>query len=93
MAGAGWSIVAPETKHDAVAAEPERGKKDKRRERDPNLTESWLLATGDPTNPESAEAAEPQNLTRAIAQYAFLVVGLIMVLVGLLVVVANSHGA
>ncbi|MFI5281497.1 MAG: hypothetical protein ACHQ0J_00005, partial [Candidatus Dormibacterales bacterium] len=91
LAGAGWSIVAPDTKPDSIVSAPEPRKKEKRRE--PNLTESWLLATGDPNTAESEEPAETQNVTRAVAQYLILVVGLIAVLVGVLVMVANSHGA
>jgi hypothetical protein len=91
MASAGWSIVAPEAKPESMSSAPEPRKKDKRAA--PNLTESWLLATGDPNSPESGEPAEAQDTAGAIRQYLILVVGLILLLVGVIVMVANSHGS
>ena len=49
------------------------------------------LATGDMLGgDEEAEVRRPSAIP-AIAQYAVLVVGLVMVLIGVLVMVANSH--
>src|SRR5436305_1647760 len=56
-------------------------------------TGSWQLASGDAPG---MEADEPElkrsgGTVMALAQYAVLVVGLVMVLIGVLVMVANSH--
>jgi hypothetical protein len=40
---------------------------------------------------EEAESRRPSGTIVAVAQYAVLVVGLVMVLIGVLVMVANSH--
>jgi uncharacterized integral membrane protein len=54
---------------------------------------SWQLASGD----LPGEATEEEVVKRsagtivAVAQYAILVVGLVMVLIGVFVMIANSH--
>lgn len=84
----GWSVVAPAAK---PSAEVGSANKPSKKERPgPNLTESWLLATAPPDDEEEAEEAKP-NMSRALTQYAILVVGLVMVLIGVIVMVANSH--
>jgi hypothetical protein len=55
---------------------------------------SWQLASGEVPGTEAAEeevAKRPSGTIVAVAQYAILVVGLVMVLIGVLVMVANSH--
>jgi len=89
VVSAGWSVVAPDTKPDAIVPEAKPAKKSSKQ--DPHLTESWLLAAGGPERDESDEAAPKQEFSRALAQYAILVVGLVMVLIGVIVMVANSH--
>ena len=81
--GAAWSIVG-ETK--AGAEEPvedKKGKKDRR--------SSWQLASGEAPGDDSGEEVKGPSSAIAVAQYAVLVVGLVMVLIGVLVMVANAH--
>jgi len=40
---------------------------------------------------DELELKRPSGTLMAVAQYAILVVGLVMVLIGVLVMVANSH--
>ena len=57
-------------------------------------TSAWQLASGDAPGIDGEDGAElkrPSGKLVALAQYAILVVGLVMVLVGVLVMVANSH--
>jgi hypothetical protein len=84
-----WSVVST-TKEGATAA-PESKKKDKDRGGGP--TSAWQLASGDAPGMEAEEAElkRPSGTLMAVAQYAILVVGLVMVLIGVLVMVANSH--
>jgi len=85
----GWSVVS--TSKDAqVEAEP--GKKKKKDKGEP-ASGDWSLASGDAPGMEADEPAlrRPSRKVIAIAQYAVLVVGLVMVLIGVLVMVANSH--
>lgn len=84
----GWSIVTTE-KDAAVSAEPSRNKKDK----GGTPSNAWALASGDApgVDGEDAPARRSSGTIMAVAQYAVLVVGLVMVLIGVLVMVANSH--
>ena len=84
--GASWSIVG-ETK--AIDAEPAGGKKSKKKGK-PNDAAPWQLASGVAPGEEDDEVRTP-GMGMAVAQYAVLVVGLVMVLIGVLVMVANSH--
>jgi len=88
-AGASWSVVG-ETKG---TAEPEPATKKKRSKADAisAATGAWQLASGDVAGSEEADEG-PRKPTAfiAIAQYAVLVVGLVMVLIGVVVMVANS---
>jgi hypothetical protein len=54
-------------------------------------TGSWSLASGDSPGSETDEVVKKPSATIAITQYAILVIGLIMVLIGVVVMVANSH--
>jgi hypothetical protein len=84
--GAAWSIVG-EAK--PVEAEPDRGKKSKKKGKHSDAA-PWQLASGVVPGDEEDEVKTP-GMGVAIAQYAVLVVGLVMVLIGVLVMVANSH--
>jgi hypothetical protein len=90
-AGAAWSIVG-ESKE--AAAEHESGKKkskkDKEREKQAEGA-PWQLSTGLMPGDEAGEEIKRPSAAIAIAQYAVLVVGLVMVLIGVVVMVANSH--
>ena len=84
-----WSIVG-EQKAGAVP-EPSRGKG---KEKTAVQSGSWQLASGELPGTEPAEeevVKRPSGTVVAVAQYAILVVGLVMVLIGVLVMVANSH--
>jgi uncharacterized integral membrane protein len=87
-AGAAWSVVG-ETK---TTAAPEPSKK-KRSKQDAisQATGAWQLASGEAAGAEEEEeGAKKPSAVVAIAQYAVLVVGLVMVLIGVVVMVANS---
>lgn len=83
-----WSIVST-TKQ---SAEPET-KGSKKKKDASAATGSWQLASGDAfgLDAEETELKRPSGTIVAVAQYAVLVVGLVMVLIGVLVMVANSH--
>jgi hypothetical protein len=86
----GWSIVSTE-KDSAVSAEPSsKKKKDKGGE---PAGSAWQLASGEAPGDEADEAVakRPSGTVMAVALYAVLVVGLVMVLIGVLLMVANSH--
>jgi hypothetical protein len=83
-AGAAWSVVG-ETK---ASAEPEPDKK-KKPKQDPGG--AWSLASGEPAGDEADAGPKTPSAAIAVAQYAVLVVGLVMVLIGVVVMVANSH--
>jgi uncharacterized integral membrane protein len=86
--GASWSVVG-ETK---AGAEPEPAPKKKGK--DDARSGAWQLASGEVAGDEADDAGPKKpSAVLAIAQYAVLVVGLIMVLIGVVVMVANSHGA
>jgi hypothetical protein len=86
--GASWSIVG-EAKDSA--AEPAHGDKKKSKKEKAAQSGSWQLASGNAPGSEADEEVKKPSATMAIAQYAVLVVGLVMVLIGVLVMVANSH--
>lgn len=84
--GASWSIVG-ESK--GITDEPVTGKKSKK---DKQATgAAWQLASGELPGEEGGEDVRGPSTAVAVAQYAVLVVGLVMVLIGVLVMVANSH--
>ncbi len=84
---AGWSVV--NTEKDGSTTEQSDGKKKKGGD-----ASAWQLASGEAPGMDAGEPEikRPNNLM-AIAQYAVLVVGLVMVLIGVMVMVANSQGA
>jgi hypothetical protein len=90
-AGAAWSIVGDSK---AGTGEPDSGKKkskkDKEREKQAEGA-PWQLSTGLMPGDEAGEEIKRPSAAIAIAQYAVLVVGLVMVLIGVVVMVANSH--
>ncbi len=85
-AGASWSIVG-EGKDMSVSAEPGAKRKDKKGAE----AGSWQLASGEAPDTEADEVVKGPSAAIAIAQYAILVVGLVMVLIGVLVMIGNSH--
>jgi hypothetical protein len=88
--GASWEIVGDAKA--ATAQEPARKSKDKKKDKQAAATGSaWQLASGEAATEEDADdEVKVPNPAMAIAQYAVLVVGLVMVLIGVLVMVANS---
>ena len=86
--GASWEIVGDSN---AVPDEEPAAKgKDKRKKAEAGGS-PWQLASGDaPSEEDGDEEIKRPSATMAIAQYAVLVVGLVMVLIGVLVMVANS---
>ncbi len=88
QSSAGWSIVT--TAKDSSIGD-ESGGKSKGRAAGGS---AWQLASGEAPNLETeddGDAKRPSGTLVAAAQYAVLVVGLVMVLIGVLVMVANSH--
>lgn len=84
--GAAWSVVG-ETKG---IAEPEPATKKKSKQG--AQTGAWTLASGEVAGDEADEGPKQTSAIIAVAQYAVLVVGLVMVLIGVVVMVANSSG-
>ncbi|HEV2414031.1 MAG TPA: hypothetical protein VGX27_04435 [Candidatus Dormibacteraeota bacterium] len=80
----GWSIVSTE-KESSPDAVPSSKKKAKRAA----SGSEWSLASGG-LDSDEPEVRRPSSVM-GIAYYAVLVVGLVMVLIGVLVMVANSH--
>jgi len=89
---AAWSVVS-EAKESAQTTvdEPKKKKKGKRDAADAPPG-GWALASGNSPGMEADEVIRAPSQLIALAQYAILVVGLVMVLIGVLVMVANSHG-
>lgn len=86
-AAGAWSVVSSEKES---SGEDTRSKKKKDKG---TPTGSWQLASGDSPGMESDEPEGKRSNAKlvAIAQYAIFVVGLVMVLIGIVVMVANSH--
>ena len=91
--GAAWSIVgeSKSAAEDVPAAKDKE--KDKKKAKQAVATgNAWELASGNaPGDGEAVEVKAP-SAAMAVAQYAVLVVGLVMVLIGVLVMVANQKG-
>jgi hypothetical protein len=86
--GAAWSIVG-DARPGEEAAATDKGK-DKGKKKDKTTTGSaWEVTSGEPGEEADDEPKKP-SAAMALAQYAVLVVGLVMVLIGVLVMVANS---
>jgi uncharacterized integral membrane protein len=83
---AAWSVVQ-EAKKSGEESEETPKKKGKHEAPAP----SWQLASGDAPGLESDDIVKTPSPLIAIAQYAVLVVGLVMVLIGVFVMIANSH--
>ncbi|HKW71424.1 MAG TPA: hypothetical protein VJQ08_01210 [Candidatus Dormibacteraeota bacterium] len=85
-----WSVVS--TSKESAEPAPQAKKKGKKKEADAGDS-PWQLASGEAPGAEADEPMIKQSsgTLMAVAQYAVLVVGLVMVLIGVLVMVANSH--
>ncbi|HET6311210.1 MAG TPA: hypothetical protein VFH00_09440 [Candidatus Nitrosotalea sp.] len=84
-----WSVVADAAKESAETSEAHPKKKGKQEV----ASGSWQLASGNAPGDTEAEdeVIKTPSVLVAIAQYAVLVVGLVMVLIGVFVMIANSH--
>jgi uncharacterized integral membrane protein len=89
--GAAWSIVGDSRPATEQPPAKEKGK-DKKKAKEPAATGgAWQLASGVAAGEEETDEAKAPSAAMAVAQYAVLVVGLVMVLIGVLVMVANSR--
>ena len=83
-----WSVVSESKESAAVAGEqPKKKGKDKKG----GTASSWSLASGDVPGMDDADVVKAPSQFVALAQYAVLVVGLVMVLIGVFVMIGNSH--
>ena len=82
-----WSVVSESKESGATGGEEPR-RKDKKGGAG---GAAWQLASGNTPGMEDAEVVKAPSPLVAIAQYAVLVVGLVMVLIGVFVMIANSH--
>jgi len=91
--GASWEVVGGGAAQPEPASEP-RGKKGKDEPKQQQETGgAWSLSSGQApgaAGEEGDEEVKKPSAAMALAQYAVLVVGLVMVLIGVLVMVANS---
>jgi hypothetical protein len=86
---AAWSVVKEAKASLEEAAESQPKKKGKKQKEDPGA--SWTLASGNAPGMESDDIVKAPSPLVPIAQYLVLVVGLVMVLIGVFVMIANSH--
>jgi hypothetical protein len=88
--GAAWSIVGD---NKATSAEPDTGRKKSKKEKQKEQAEgaAWQLSSGIMPGEEAGEESKTPSTALAIAQYAVFGLGLLMVLIGVLVTLANSH--
>jgi hypothetical protein len=87
--GAAWSIVG-DARPGEEAAAADKGK-DKGKKKNKTATGSpWEVTSGVPGEDVDDDEPKSPSAAMALAQYAVLVVGLVMVLIGVLVMVANS---
>jgi hypothetical protein len=91
--GAAWEIVGAGVPGAAAPARTDKKeKKDKKgKEKQGPTGASWQLSAGELPGDESEDIMKKPSAAIAVAQYAVLVVGLVMVLIGVVVMVANSH--
>jgi len=92
-AAGSWAIVSTE-KDKAAPAEADGKKKKKKKGAPADTGSAWQLASGAAPGMEDEEETDVKRSNAALvatAQYVILVVGLVMVLIGVLVMVANSH--
>jgi hypothetical protein len=87
-AGASWSVVG-ETKG---IPEPERAGKKKKGKQDPQAG-AWSLASGELAGEGADEGARPPSAMVGIIQYAVFALGLGLVLIGVVIMLSNSHAA
>jgi hypothetical protein len=90
-AGAAWSIVGDSK---ATSAEPDSGKKKSKKDKQKESQAegaAWQLSSGLMPGEEAGEEIKTPSTALAIAQYAVFGLGLLMVLIGVLVTLANSH--
>jgi hypothetical protein len=90
-AGAAWSVVGDSK---ASSAEPEAGKKKSKKDKQKDSQvegAAWQLSSGLMPGEEAGEEIKTPSTALAIAQYAVFGLGLLMVLIGVLVTLANSH--
>jgi hypothetical protein len=85
--GASWSIVG-ESK--GITEEPPKEKDKKQPKAAAPAGSTWDVSSGVAPGEEDTEEVKAPGAAMAVAQYAVLVVGLVMVLIGVLVMVANS---
>ncbi len=85
---AAWSVVQ-EAKASAEETESKPKKKGKKQKEDQGA--SWTLASGNAPGMEGDDMVKAPSPLVPIAQYLVLVVGLVMVLIGVFVMIANSH--
>jgi len=94
--GASWEIIGGQAPAEAPAEDAPKGKKgrDKDKGQRQATGAAWQLSSGDAPGAVGDDGDEEQvkkpSAAMALAQYAVLVVGLVMVLIGVLVMVANS---
>jgi hypothetical protein len=89
--GAAWSIVGDARPgEEAAPQEKDKGKDKGKRKEKAASGSPWELASGVAPGDDADEEPKKPSAAMAIAQYAVLVVGLVMVLIGVLVMVANS---
>src|SRR5579864_4342431 len=86
--GAAWSIVGDARPGDQT--EDKDKEKDKGKKKVKAAGSAWELSSGEAPGEEEDEEPKKPSAAMALAQYAVLVVGLVMVLIGVLVMVANS---
>jgi hypothetical protein len=82
-----WSVVSEAAKESASTEDQTQ-----RKGKTEASTAAWSLASGDaPGIEDGDDVVKAPSPAVAIAQYAVLVVGLVMVLIGVFVMIANSH--
>jgi hypothetical protein len=86
---AAWSVVQEAKGSGEVAGPESKPKKKKGKHEEPGA--SWTLASGNAPGMEPDEISKAPSPLVPIAQYLVLVVGLVMVLIGVFVMIANSH--
>jgi len=88
--GAAWSIVGDARPGDETEARDKDKDKGKNKKQKAPSGSAWELSSGEPPGEEADDEPKKPSAAMALAQYAVLVVGLVMVLIGVLVMVANS---
>jgi hypothetical protein len=64
----------------------------KKKSKDEARTGAWALASGEVAGEEGDDSPKQPSAALAVAQYAALVLGLCLVLIGVVVMVANQTG-